>query len=165
MQGSHVSYDKLVEKVRQAELALEARERAVSADVRQTRATWRRFWTPGRIVAVGAVAGFLYGQVRGKAAAGTAGTGLLRLTSSLVTLVSSLQAKSAADEAESAAHSAQSRAGAAATAPPAPAPADADADAATAAAGAVPRADRRRPDPSWDAPPGAAEAATEISER
>lgn len=155
-QGTSMSYDTLLKKVRQAEQALEARERAVSADARQTKATWRAMWTPGRIAAAGAIAGFAYGWSRSRRGAAGTGIGLLRMASSLATLVGSLQAKSAADEAEDAAVKTRvaahdAREAAEATEPngvPTP-----------------PRSDRRRPDPSWQSPPGAAEAATDVSER
>ncbi|CAN5621430.1 hypothetical protein BH23PSE2_BH23PSE2_12530 [soil metagenome] len=158
-----MSYDTLLEKVRQAERALEARERSVSADWRQTRRSWRAIWTPGRIAAAGAIAGFAFGWSRaGRASVAGTGFGLLKLGTSLVTLASSLQAKSAADEAGDAAattrvaaHDARQAAEAGDCDPP-------------ALASDTPRPDRgerRRPDPSWASPPGAAEAATEVSER
>lgn len=156
-QGTSMSYDTLLKKVRQAEQALEARERAVSADARQTKATWRAMWTPGRIAAAGAIAGFAFGWSRSRrgSAAGT-GIGLLKLASSVATLVGSLQAKSAADEAEDAAVKTRVAAH------------DAREAAEAAEPNGVPtppRSDRRRPDPSWQSPPGAAEAATDVSER
>lgn len=157
-QGTSMSYDTLLKKVRQAEQALEARERAVSADARQTKASWRALWTPGRIAAAGAIAGFAFGWSRSRkgSAAGT-GIGVLRLASSMLTLVGSLQAKSAADEAEDAAVKTRVAAQ------------DAREAAESAGDGTPPvpptRSDRRRPDPSWQSPPRAAEAATEISER
>ena len=48
-----MGFHELIEKVQQAETALEARERQAAADWRQTKATWRSMWTPGRIVIVG----------------------------------------------------------------------------------------------------------------
>jgi hypothetical protein len=157
-----MSYETLLEKVRQAEQALEARERAVSADARQTKASWRALWTPGRIAIGGAIAGFAFGWSRSRGgSAGSTGIGLLRLASSVATLVGSLQAKAAAGEAEDAAvrtrvaaHDA-SEAAADVTGNDTPDP----------GAAAPPRTDRRRPDPSWMSPPRAAEAATELSER
>jgi hypothetical protein len=149
-----MSYDTLLQKVRQAEQALEARERAVSADLRQVRDSWRKLWTPGRIAAIGVAAGFAVGWSRGgRAAAGSAGVGILRLASSMLTLVGSLQAKAAADEAEDAAQTAESTLR---QATPGGARAAADAPA--------PGTDRRKPDPAWSTPPRAAEAATEVSE-
>lgn len=150
-----MSYDTLLQKVRQAEQALEARERAVSADLRQVRASWRSLWTPGRIAAIGVAAGFAVGWSRGgRAAAGSAGVGVLRLASSLLTLVGSLQAKAAADEAEDAAQTAESTLREATPA--------ARQTSSAHAAGAA--ADRRRPDQAWSSQPRAAEAATEVSE-
>ena len=48
-----MGFDALIEKVRQAEIALEARERQAAADWRQTRTSWRAAWTPGRVVLAG----------------------------------------------------------------------------------------------------------------
>lgn len=153
-----MSYEELLNKVRQAEHALEAREREVSADARQARATWRSLWTPGRIAIAGAVAGFAFGWSRSRrATAGGAGIGVLRLASSIVTLVGSLQAKSAADEAEDAATA--TRVAAHDTREAAEA-----VDEHAAPGPEAPRTDRRRADPSWQSPPRPAEAATEISE-
>ena len=59
-----MSFEQLIAKVEQAERALEAQERRVSADVRQLKSSWREAWTPGRIVIAGAVAGFLVGRAR-----------------------------------------------------------------------------------------------------
>ncbi len=155
-----MSYDALLEKVRQAEQALEARERSVSADWRQTRRTWRALWTPGRIAAGGAIAGFAVGWSRGgRASVAGTGFGLLKLATSLVTLAGSLQAKAAADDAGDAANKTQQAAHEATEAagcdPPAPAT-----DTPHPMHG-----DRRRPDPSWSSPPTAAAAATDVSER
>lgn len=163
MPGTSVSYDTLIEKVRQAEQALEARERTMSADWRQTRATWRAAWTPGRIVAAGAIAGFMFGRLRSKRAApDSSGAGLIRLATSLIGLITALQAKSAAEAAEGAAESAE------ATATGHPDGPEQDSDAGSTAAATTPASrsqDRRRPDPGWHVPPRAAEAATEVSER
>jgi hypothetical protein len=158
-----MSYDALLEKVRQAEQALEARERSVSADWRQTRRSWRALWTPGRIAAAGVIAGFAFGWSRaGRASVAGTGFGLLKLGTSLVTLVGSLQAKAAADEAGDAAtktrvaaHDARKATEAGDRGPPEPATDTAHSE----------RRDRRRPDPSWSSRPTAAEAATDVSER
>ena len=57
------SFRQLIQKVEQAEAALEARERQVAADWRQLRASWKAGWTPGRIVIAGLVSGFVIGRV------------------------------------------------------------------------------------------------------
>ena len=57
------SFNQLIQKVEQAEAALEAQERRVAADWRQLRASWRAGWTPGRIVIAGLASGFLIGRV------------------------------------------------------------------------------------------------------
>lgn len=155
-----MSYDQLINKVRQAEQALEARERLISADARQVKITWRSMWTPGRIAMAGAAAGFLFGWSRRRGgSAGRTGVGLLRLASSVATLMGSLQAKTAADEAEDAATATRVAAHDAREAAEAIAP-EATADPGTARSAS----DRRRPDPSWQSPPRPAEAATEVSE-
>jgi hypothetical protein len=59
-----MSFDALLQKVKQAETALEAQERQAAADWRQFKASWRAAWTPGRIVVAGLVAGFLTGRVQ-----------------------------------------------------------------------------------------------------
>ena len=59
-----MGFHELIEKVQQAETALEARERQAAADWRQTKATWRSMWTPGRIVIAGLASGFIVGQAR-----------------------------------------------------------------------------------------------------
>lgn len=59
-----MGFEQLVEKVHQAEDALEARERAVTSHLQRARASWRAAWTPGRIVVAGLVAGFVAGRAR-----------------------------------------------------------------------------------------------------
>lgn len=100
-----MSFDKLLEKVEQAENAVEARERQVAADWRQFKRSWRASWTPGRIVLGGLVAGFMVGRIEpGKAVA--SGTGVLRMLASVGALLASTQAQAAAGEAEEAAETA-----------------------------------------------------------
>ena len=100
-----MSFDKLLEKVEQAENAVEARERQVAADWRQLKRSWRASWTPGRIVVAGLASGFLVGRIEpGKAVA--SGGGVLRMVASLGALLASTQAQAAAGEAEQAAETA-----------------------------------------------------------
>ncbi|MCI4568226.1 hypothetical protein [Lysobacter sp. CFH 32150] len=101
-----MSFKKLIAKVEQAEHALEAQERAVAADWRQLKGSWKDMWTPGRIIVAGLVGGFLIARtdpIRGLARSG----GLMQLATTLTSLLTSGIAKSAASEAEHAAASAE----------------------------------------------------------
>ncbi len=103
--ANRVGFDALIEKVRQAEVALEAKERQTAADVRQLRASWRALWTPGRIVLAGLASGFLVGRAEPFKKA--AGGGTLQLISALSSLFAGGSAQAAADEAADAAHAAE----------------------------------------------------------
>ncbi|MBW3550659.1 MAG: hypothetical protein KY442_07505 [Proteobacteria bacterium] len=105
-----MSFDKLLHEVEQAEAALEARERQCAADVRQFRRAWQALWTPGRILIAGLAGGFLTGRAEPLRIAGRSGN-LLRIVSTLSTLMASTGARSAADEAEQAADSVEQVAG------------------------------------------------------
>lgn len=107
-----MSFEALIEKVKQAEGALEARERQGEADWRQFKATWREAWTPGRIVFAGVVSGFLLG--RAQPAKHVNAASALRLFSA----VSSLFAVSRADDTADQAHDAAETAHEATEAPP-----------------------------------------------
>jgi len=100
-----MSFDALIEKVRQAEAALEAQERRAGADWRQLRASWRALWTPGRIVLAGLVAGFAAGRAEPFKRA--AGGGVLQLLSALSGLFAGGSAQAAANEAAEAAEAAE----------------------------------------------------------
>jgi len=100
-----MSFDKLIAKVQQAEDALEARERTVSADLRQLKVSWRAAWTPGRIVIAGLAAGFLVGRAEPFKRA--AGGGVLQLITALSGLFASSQAQDAAEGADEAAQAAE----------------------------------------------------------
>ena len=76
-----MSFDALIQKVKQAETALEAQERQTAADWRQLKASWRELWTPGRIVIAGLVSGFMVGRAEPFKRA--AGGGALQLLSAL----------------------------------------------------------------------------------
>lgn len=151
----HVSFEALIEKVRQAEIALEAKERQATANWRQAKGSWRAAWTPGRIVVAGLASGFLFGRAEPFKKA--AGGGTLQLISALGSLLAGDKAREAAqdaDHAADAAEDAQANARAqAAVAPRAPvadvpapgAPATDDADpSADAAPPADARAERER---------------------
>ncbi|MDQ2702188.1 MAG: hypothetical protein M3Y70_05115 [Pseudomonadota bacterium] len=93
-----MSFDALIQKVKQAETALEAQERQVAADWRQLRGSWRELWTPGRIVLAGLASGFLTGHARAFRFSG--GGGALQLLSALSGLFAAEGAQAAANEAE-----------------------------------------------------------------
>ena len=97
-----MGFHELIDKVQQAEAALEARERQAAADWRQTKATWRALWTPGRILIAGVAAGFIVGEARPMKQLG-AGRGLLQLATAISGLLASGSAHAAAQEAEDAA--------------------------------------------------------------
>ena len=97
-----MGFHELIDKVQQAETALEARERQAAADWRQTKASWLSIWTPGRIVIAGLASGFLIGQVRPAKGVAT-GQGVLQLATALAGLFASSSAHAAAQGAEEAA--------------------------------------------------------------
>lgn len=101
-----MSFDKLINKVTQAEDALEAQERRFSDDVRQLKAAWRAAWTPGRIVIAGLVSGFVIGRVEPLKAVAKGGTAMQMITM-LSGLLASGSAHAAASEAEHAAETAE----------------------------------------------------------
>ena len=105
-----MSFRQLIEKVHQAEQALEAQERRTAADWRQMKAIWRAGWTPGRIVIAGFVSGFAIG--RAQPLHKVTGSGALQLLSTLAGLFAGGSAQVAAGEAEEAADSAQQTAAA-----------------------------------------------------
>lgn len=106
-----MGFTKLIDKVTQAEHALEAQERYVGAEWRQMKSAWRNAWTPGRIVVAGLLSGFLVG--RAQPLARTSGGGILQLMTALSGLVASGSAQVAAGEAGDAAESAEATAEAA----------------------------------------------------
>lgn len=100
-----MGFDALIEKVRQAETALEAQERRVGADWRQLRGSWRSLWTPGRIVLAGLATGFMVGRAEPFKRA--AGGGVLQLLTALSGMFAGGSAQVAANEAGEAADAAQ----------------------------------------------------------
>ena len=101
-----MSFDKLLRKVEQAEMALEARERQYSADMRQLKRSWRLTWSPGRIVVAGLLTGFLSGRGQSRGGGSSDGVGILRVISLVSTMMASQNAKQASTEAEHAADAA-----------------------------------------------------------
>jgi hypothetical protein len=100
-----MSFDALIQKVRQAETALEAQERRAGADWRQLRASWQSLWTPGRLILAGIAAGFVVGRAEPFKRA--AGGGVLQLVTALSGLFAGGSAQAAANEAGDAAEAAQ----------------------------------------------------------
>ena len=158
-----MSFDKLIVKVRQAENAVEAHERKVSADVRQLKSSWLAAWTPGRIVIAGLAAGFLVGHARPRRAierlGGLGGTRWIQLAGMASSMFASLQSTVAATKANDAADVATASAQTDAQLPDSDDGIEVDVEVAT-----PPSDRRRRPDPTWATPPPPAEAATELSE-
>ena len=100
-----MSFDALIQKVRQAEAALEAQERRAGADWRQLRASRQSLGTPGRILLEGIAAGFVVGRAEPVKRAATGG--VLQLVSALSGLFAGGSAQAAANEAGDAAEAAQ----------------------------------------------------------
>ncbi|HQY81813.1 MAG: hypothetical protein IPF45_09570 [Thermomonas sp.] len=113
-----MSFDALIEKVRQAEQALEASERRTLEDWQRFRQAWRSGWTPARIVVAGVVAGFAVGRVQPLRAA--TGGGVLQVLTALSGLVASGSAQAAAAQAGQAAEAAGTASGDAAAPFPQP---------------------------------------------
>lgn len=98
-----MSFEALIDKVKQAEAALEARERQASADARQLRASWSRLWSPGRLLLAGLGGGFAIGLLEpGKHLAN--GRGTLQMLSAVAGLFAGGSAQAAAGKAQDAAH-------------------------------------------------------------
>jgi hypothetical protein len=116
-----MSFNALLDKVKQAETALEAQERQTAADWRQLKASWRAGWTPGRIVIAGVVSGFVVGKIEPVKRAASGG-GVLQLMSTLAGLFAGGSAQAAAGEASEAADTAQQTAAAARSQQPAMTP-------------------------------------------
>ena len=104
--GHTMSFDSLIDKVKQAEGALEAQERQTGANWRQFKASWQAAWTPGRIISIGLVSGFLVGKAE-PAKRLVSGGGTLQMLSGLASLFAGGSAQSAAHHAEHAADAAQ----------------------------------------------------------
>lgn len=101
-----VGFSALIEKVKQAEAALEAQERQAAADWRQLKASWIAGWTPARIVVAGLISGFAVGKAEPLAKVARGG-GTLQLLSALAGLFAGGSAQVAAGEAQRAADTAE----------------------------------------------------------
>jgi hypothetical protein len=100
-----MSFEALIDKVRQAERALEANERQAAADWHQTVAAWRDLWTPGRILLAGIGSGFAIGMLEpGKRFA--SGRGTLQMLTALAGLFAGGSAQAAAGKAQDVAETA-----------------------------------------------------------
>lgn len=93
------SFKQLIQKVAQAEAALEAQERRFAADWRQLKGSWLAGWTPGRIVIAGLVSGFVVGRVEPIKAGAKGGT-IMQMITAVSGLLASTKAQHAATEAE-----------------------------------------------------------------
>lgn len=113
-----MSFDALIAKVQQAEAALESRERRTIEQWRHLKESWRKAWTPGRIVIAGLAAGFLVGRARPLRV--VSGDGVLQMLSALSGLLASGSAQVAAEEAGQAADAAETATAAAPANPPPP---------------------------------------------
>lgn len=119
-EDTSVGFEALIDKVRQAESALEAKERQTVAEFQRTRASWLAMWTPGRIVIAGLVSGFVVGRAEPFKRA--AGGGTLQLISALGSLFAGGSAQAAAGEASDAADAAEAASGTGPATPARPAP-------------------------------------------
>ena len=147
-----VSFEHLVRKVARAEDVLEMREQRVVERYRRLNDTWRKGWTPLRIVAVGLASGFLVGRAEPLRA--LTGARMLQMVSALSGLFASAQATFAAEQAEAAADSAEEVATGEAAGPAAQ----------TEESSPAARMSQTR-DQVHSSQPRPAEAATELSER
>ena len=94
-----MSFEALIDKVKQAEVALEANERQAVAEGRQLHAAWTALWSPGRLLLAGLGSGFVIGLVEpGKHLA--KGRGILQMLTAVAGLVASGSAQMAAGKAE-----------------------------------------------------------------
>ena len=170
-----MKFEAILRRVERSEQLVDGRALQTRVRADALKSTWRESWTPARIIIAGLAAGFLAGRAEPARALKQLGGGgrWLQLVGALTGLVASLQSSIAAagagkavDRADDAASQAGDAAAAAQTAVDEVAPGAATAGPAPVdAPEPLPRSDRRRPDPTWNTQPGAAEAATEISEQ
>ena len=100
-----MSFEALIDKVKQAETALEACERQTAASWRQVQGSWTALWTPGRIVLAGLGGGFAVGLLEpGKRFA--SGRNALQMLTAVAGLFAGGSAQVAAGKAEDAADAA-----------------------------------------------------------
>lgn len=111
-----MSFDALIQKVKQAEVALESSERRTASRWKELKIVWKEGWTPARIVIAGLASGFLIGRAKPLKLAGSGG--LLNLVTAMSGLLASGNAQAAATEAGQAAEAADSAADQVATSVP-----------------------------------------------
>ena len=93
-----MSFEALIDKVKQAEVALESHERHAAANGRAFADTWKALWTPGRIVVAGLASGAVIGLLEpGKHLA--KGRGILQMVSAAAGLFAGGSAQVAAGKA------------------------------------------------------------------
>ena len=170
-----MKFEAIRRRVERSEQLVDGRALQTRVRADALKSTWRESWTPARIIIAGLATGFLTGRAEPAKALKQLGGGgrWIQLVGALTGLVASLQSSIAAagagkavDRADDAASQAGDAAAAAQTAVDEVAPGAATARPAPAdAPEPLARSDRRRPDPTWNTQPGAAEAATEISEQ
>jgi len=165
-----MNFEALKRRVERSERLVEGRIEQASEHRTRLGQQWRQAWTPGRIVVIGLVGGFLVARARPMRTLGAvSATRWVQLATSLSGLFAALQAAWAAQTAESAAKDAEGAADVATAVAEDAATATVPQAQAVAGGEAVapgPVSDRRRrPDPQWDTAPSPAEAATEVSER
>ncbi|MFC3716568.1 protein sip-5 [Luteimonas soli] len=165
-----MKFEAIRRRVERSEQLVDGRALQTGVRAAALKTTWRESWTPARIILAGLAAGFLAGRADPTRALKQLGSGgrWVQLVGALSGLAASLQssiAAAGADEAVDRADDAANQAGEAAAAAQTAVDGATSAPAATDAPEPLPRSDRRRPDPTWNTPPGAAEAATEISEQ
>ncbi|HST45503.1 MAG TPA: protein sip-5 [Luteimonas sp.] len=135
-----MNFEQLKRRVERAEYLMDERTRRTHAAWDTVRLEWRAAWTPGRIVGVGLVAGFIAGRSQPgpavKRLRAAAGPQLLQWITTFSGLSASLQAAMAAMTAKGAARTADAAADTAEQA------ADTVEDAAVTATGAPPSARR-----------------------
>lgn len=93
-----MALDPLIRRVERAELTMEAQQRQMAANLRQFRRGWRILWTPGRIVGVGLLSGFLTGRAAPVELA-LSGKRMVQLAGMLTSMFAGAAAKEAGKEA------------------------------------------------------------------
>jgi hypothetical protein len=188
-----MNFERLKQRVERREQLVDGRLSQTQTAYTSLHRTWREAWTPTRIVVAGLLAGFVAGRseptkvIRRIGAIGgpqwlSTISALSGLFASLQAMVAAVTAKGAAETADQAAETADVAAQTADTAAgntgetaadetaqdaaaPATTQGEAAVDPPTEPTAMSPSDRRRRVDPTPDAPPRAAEAATDVSER
>ncbi|MCR6663290.1 MAG: protein sip-5 [Luteimonas sp.] len=161
-----MNFEALKRRVERAEQLVDGRIAKTGEHRARLGQAWQQAWTPGRIIVVGLVGGFLVARANPLRALGSVSTTRwVQLATSVSGLFASLKAAYAAETAEAAATEAEGAAETAGAVAEEAATVQAGAADAEAPARASVSDGRRRPDTQWDSAPRPAEAATEESER